>query len=80
MPVSVWQNTKGEIVEELGDLLMEAGMQNVLPLPKARVPVVKFVVGDNSVKVGWRLHLHHSLIHMHGLPCLGSLHRSRAVV
>ena len=53
VPVSVWQNTKGEIVEELGDLLMEAGMQNVLPLPKARVPVVKFVVGDNSVKVGW---------------------------
>ena len=53
MPVSVWQNTKGEIVEELGDLLMEAGMQNVLPLPKARVPVVKFVVRDNSVKVGW---------------------------
>ena len=47
------QNTKGEIVEELGDLLMEAGMQNVLPLPKARVPVVKFVVGDNGVKVGW---------------------------
>ena len=53
VPVSVWQNTKGEIVEELGDLLMEAGMQNVLPLPKARVPVVKFVVRDNSVKVGW---------------------------
>ena len=53
VPVSVRQNTKGEIVEELGDLLMEAGMQNVLPLPKARVPVVKFVVGDNSVKVGW---------------------------
>ena len=53
VPVSVWQNTKGEIVEELGDLLMEAGMQNVLPLPKARVPVVKFVVGDNAVKVRW---------------------------
>ena len=46
------QNTKGEIVEELGDLLVEAGMQNVLPLPKARVPVVKFVVGENGTKVG----------------------------
>jgi hypothetical protein len=45
------QNTKGDIVEELGTLLTEAGMQNVLPLPKARVPVVKFVVGDNGTKV-----------------------------
>ena len=45
------QNTKGEVVEELGQLLTEAGMQNVLPLPKARVPVVKFVVGDNGTKV-----------------------------
>ena len=49
---AMWQNTKGEIVEELGDLLVEAGMQNVLPLPKARVPVVKFVVGENGTKVG----------------------------
>ena len=47
----ILQNTKGEIVEELGELLNEAGMQNVLPLPKARVPVVKFVVGDNGTKV-----------------------------
>ena len=46
------QNTKGEIVEELGGLLVEAGMQNVLPLPKARVPVVKFVVGEHGTKVG----------------------------
>lgn len=46
------QSTKGEIVEELGGLLTEAGMQNVLPLPKARVPVVKFVVGENGTKVG----------------------------
>ncbi len=46
------QNTKGEVVEELGNLLVEAGMQNVLPLPKARVPVVKFMVGGNSTKVG----------------------------
>ncbi len=45
------QNTKGEVVEELGELLNKAGMQNVLPLPKARVPVVKFVVGDNGTKV-----------------------------
>ncbi len=49
----LWQNTKGEIVEELGGLLVEAGMQNVLPLPKARVPVVKFVVGENGTKVSF---------------------------
>jgi hypothetical protein len=47
----VVQNTKGEVVDQLGQLLVEAGMQNVLPLPKARVPVVKFVVGDNGTKV-----------------------------
>ena len=45
------QSTKGEVVDELGQLLTEAGMQNVLPLPKARVPVVKFVVPDNGTKV-----------------------------
>lgn len=50
-PLCILQNTKGEIVEELGELLVEAGMQNVLPLPKARVPVVKFVVGENGTKV-----------------------------
>lgn len=50
-PAGAVQNTKGEIVEELGELLVEAGMQNVLPLPKARVPVVKFVVGENGTKV-----------------------------
>ena len=50
-PVFAVQNSKGEIVEELGELLAEAGMQNVLPLPKARVPVVKFVVGENGTKV-----------------------------
>ncbi len=38
------------MVDELGTLLVEAGMQNVLPLPKARVPVVKFVVPDNGTK------------------------------
>ena len=50
------QNTKGEVVEELGGLLVEAGMQNVLPLPKARVPVVKFVVGENGTKVSYLSH------------------------
>ena len=38
-------------MDELGQLLVETGMQNVLPLPKARVPVVKFVVPDNGTKV-----------------------------
>lgn len=51
MPGLRAQNTKGEVVDQLGQLLVEAGMQNVLPLPKARVPVVKFVVGDNGTKV-----------------------------
>ena len=45
------QHAKGEVVEELGELLVEAGMQDVLPLAKARVPVVKFVVGENAIKV-----------------------------
>ena len=80
VPVPVRQNTKGEIVEELGDLLMEAGMQNVLPLPKARVPVVKFVVGDNSVKVRWCPHLHRILTQAYGLCCPMSLHRRRALM
>ena len=52
-PVCAAQNTKGEVVKELGELLVEAGMQNVLPLPKARVPVVKFVVGENGTKVSY---------------------------
>ena len=45
------QAGKGEIVEQMGELLEEAGMRDVLPLPKARVPVVKFVVADTSTKV-----------------------------
>ena len=44
------QAGKGEIVEQMGELLEEAGMRDVLPLPKARVPVVKFVA-DTSTKV-----------------------------
>ncbi len=38
---------------ELGEVLREAGMAEVLPLPKARVPVVKFVVPETGTKVGW---------------------------
>ncbi|KAA6429974.1 MAG: Nucleotidyltransferase family [Trebouxia sp. A1-2] len=45
------QAGKGEIVEQMGQLLEQAGMRDVLPLPKARVPVVKFVVGDTNTKV-----------------------------
>ena len=45
------QAGKGEVVEEMGQLLERAGMRDVLPLPKARVPVVKFVVTDTNTKV-----------------------------
>lgn len=45
------QAGKGEVVEEMGQLLEKAGMRDVLPLPKARVPVVKFVVADTNTKV-----------------------------
>lgn len=45
------QADKGEVVDQMGQLLEEAGMRDVLPLPKARVPVVKFVVPDTNTKV-----------------------------
>jgi len=51
------QAGKGEIVEQMGQLLEQAGMKDVLPLPKARVPVVKFVVGDTNTKVSPRLYM-----------------------
>ena len=38
-------------MDQMGQLLEEAGMRGVLPLPKARVPVVKFVVPDTNTKV-----------------------------
>jgi len=44
-------------VEQMGQLLEQAGMKDVLPLPKARVPVVKFVVGDTNTKVSRRLYM-----------------------
>lgn len=42
---------KVETVEALGPLLEEAGMQEVLVLGRARVPVVKFVFPDTETKV-----------------------------
>jgi DNA polymerase sigma len=42
---------KGEAVAEAGALLEAAGMAEVLSLPRARVPVVKFVVPSTSTKV-----------------------------
>lgn len=35
---------------EIGQLLEEAGMQDVFPIPKARMPVVKFVVSSTGTK------------------------------
>ena len=48
----VWsQARKADVVEVLGHLLEEAGMQEVLALPKARMPVVKFLEPHTGVKV-----------------------------
>lgn len=32
----------GDVITELGQQLEEAGMQNILAIPRARMPVVKF--------------------------------------
>jgi DNA polymerase sigma len=42
---------KSEIVEMAGQLLEDAGMTEILCLPKARVPVVKFTVPSTGTKV-----------------------------
>lgn len=42
---------KVETVEELGPLLEDAGMQEVLVLGRARVPVIKFVFPETGTKV-----------------------------
>lgn len=39
------------VVQRAGDLLIKAGMTDVLALPKARVPVVKFVFPPTKTKV-----------------------------
>jgi len=43
--------SKSEVVEIAGELLEAAGMTEMLKLPKARVPVVKFVVPSTGTKV-----------------------------
>ena len=45
------QAGKGEVAAAVGELMEAAGMGEVLPLPKARVPVVKFVVPATGTKV-----------------------------
>lgn len=45
------QAAKGEVASEVGEVLKAAAMAEVLPLPKARVPVVKFVVPETGTKV-----------------------------
>ena len=47
----VLQAAKGEVAVAVGELMEAAGMAEVLPLPKARVPVVKFVVPATGTKV-----------------------------
>lgn len=42
----------GEVITRLGEQLEEAGMQEVFAIPRARMPVVKFVhpdTGNNSL-------------------------------
>jgi hypothetical protein len=43
----------GEVISRLGEQLEEAGMQEVFAIPRARMPVVKFVHPDT----GWWLGL-----------------------
>lgn len=45
------QVKKSEVVEEMARLLEAAGMQDVLPLGKARVPVVKCIVPETGTQV-----------------------------
>jgi len=45
------QTFKAEMVAELGQLMVGAGMAGVLPLPTARVPVLKFMVPQTGTKV-----------------------------
>lgn len=45
------QAAKGEVAVAVGKLMEAAGMAEVLTLPKARVPVVKFVVPRTGTKV-----------------------------
>ena len=45
------QAGKAEVVEQIGESLLAAGMTDVLPLPKARIPVVKFIIGKTATKV-----------------------------
>ena len=47
----VTQGAKAAVVEEMGRLFLAAGLKDVLPLPKARVPVVKLVTPSTSTKV-----------------------------
>jgi hypothetical protein len=43
----------GEIVEQLGELLESAGMADVLAIPRARMPVVKFRVPETGGDAGY---------------------------
>ena len=49
-PVSM-QAKKSEVVEEMARVLEGAGMRDVLPLAKARVPVVKCIAPETGTKV-----------------------------
>jgi hypothetical protein len=39
----------GEVISRLGEQLEQAGMQEVFAIPRARMPVVKFVHPDTGI-------------------------------
>lgn len=49
--LSALQSYKGPLIEQIGNLASQAKMASVMPLPNARVPVVKFAVPETATKV-----------------------------
>ena len=51
VPIPRLQLHKAPVVEQIGTIMTEAKMASVMPLPNARVPVVKFAVPQTATKV-----------------------------
>lgn len=45
------QTLAGEVITRLGEQLEEAGMQDVFAIPRARMPVVKFVHAATGMRL-----------------------------
>jgi len=63
------QEEKAVVVERLGAGLRECGMHDILTLPKARVPVVKFVYPGSNTRVDVTVNNMLALINTHLLRC-----------